>query len=204
MWNVIGWCTIGSPQGGMAKCPEPSLVTRLADKGRTWGIGPILFAHRMVQSPSGPCKEKLGFLFFFWCYFFSFFSKWLGPSLSDLITGLFFLTRLTPLGSTRFTFKEVGWTHIIGVCSPAEHAKNSYAVWSISRTEDHKGQGRRDAQNEREGRRVVGKMYFKGAWLFLTFQSKLIYFQSIYFILSLSIYLSLYLYLCLSLVVFSN
>lgn len=70
MWNVIGWCTIGSPQGGIAKCPEPFLGTRLADKGRTWGIGPILFAQRMVQSPSGPCKEMLGFLkkttFFTW------------------------------------------------------------------------------------------------------------------------------------------
>lgn len=66
MWNLIGWCTTDSPQGGIAKCPEPSLVTRLADKGRTWGIGPILFAQRMVQSPSGPCKEMLGFFFFFY------------------------------------------------------------------------------------------------------------------------------------------
>ncbi|KAM7383004.1 hypothetical protein PAMP_002693 [Pampus punctatissimus] len=46
----------------MAKCPEPSLVMRLADKGRTWGIGPILFAQRMVQSPSGPCLLKLPIL----------------------------------------------------------------------------------------------------------------------------------------------
>ncbi|CAB1438923.1 unnamed protein product [Pleuronectes platessa] len=43
----------------MAKCPEPSLVTRLADKGRTWGIGPSLFAQRMVQSPSGPCRPDM-------------------------------------------------------------------------------------------------------------------------------------------------
>lgn len=68
MWNLIGWCTIGSRQGGMAKCPGPSLATRLADKGRTWGTGPSLFAQRMVQSPSGPCKENAGIfilLFFF-------------------------------------------------------------------------------------------------------------------------------------------
>lgn len=82
MWNLIGWCTIGSPQGGMAKCPEPSHVTRLADKGRTWGIGPILFAQRMVQSPSGPCKELLGL-------FVLFFFTLPGPSLSDLIKWIF-------------------------------------------------------------------------------------------------------------------
>lgn len=70
MWNVIGWYTIGSPKGGIAKCPEPSLVTRLADKGRTWGIGPILYAQRMVQSPSGPCKEMLGFFLVFFFVFF--------------------------------------------------------------------------------------------------------------------------------------
>lgn len=59
MWNLIGWCTTGSRQGGTAKCPEPSLATRLADKGRTWGIGPIFFVQRMVQSPWGPCEDML-------------------------------------------------------------------------------------------------------------------------------------------------
>ena len=73
VWNLIGWYTIGSPQGGMAKCPEPSLVMRLADKRRTWGIGPILFTQRMVQSPSGPCKEMLGF---FCCVFFFLSHDW--------------------------------------------------------------------------------------------------------------------------------
>lgn len=75
MWNLIGWCTIGSLQGGTAKCPEPSLVTRLADKGRPWGVGPILSSQRMVQSPSGPCKGTLGFLLVFDTLF--------GPSLSS-------------------------------------------------------------------------------------------------------------------------
>ena len=82
MWNLIGWCTIDSPQGGIAKCPEPSLVTRLADKGRTWGIGPILFAQGMGQGPRGPCEGMPGFFFFFnltWAL-----------SLSDLMTGFFF------------------------------------------------------------------------------------------------------------------
>ncbi|MEQ2237440.1 hypothetical protein ILYODFUR_023150 [Ilyodon furcidens] len=42
----------------MAKCPEPSLVMRLADKGRTWAVGPILLSLGMVQTPSGPCLLK--------------------------------------------------------------------------------------------------------------------------------------------------
>ena len=97
MWNLIGWCTIDSPQGGIAKCPEPSLVTRLADKGRTWGIGPILFAQGMVQSPSGPCKEMLGFFFFFnfnWAL-----------SLSDLTNVFFFFF---------FFFKKCVWRLLLG------------------------------------------------------------------------------------------
>lgn len=77
MWNLIGWCIIGSPWGGMAKCREPSLVTRLADKGRTWGIGPILFAQRMVQNPSGPCKEMLGFSHYFTWALSLWFDNWI-------------------------------------------------------------------------------------------------------------------------------
>lgn len=143
MWNLIGWCTIGSLQGGMAKCPEPSLVTRLADKGRTWGTGPILFAQRMVQSPSGPCKEMLGFLAFLFSLYWAL-SLWFDNR-------IFFLYVWCLMVGSTFDLQTKGRLDRYCCCQPAEHAKNSYAVWSISRTEEHKSQGRHDAQSEREG-----------------------------------------------------
>lgn len=154
MWNLIGWCTIGTPQGGMAKCPEPSLVTRLADKGRTWGIGPILFAQGMVQSPSGPCKEMLGLF------------SLLGPSLSDLITGFFMC--LTPHGWIILLFKgrlDVYWRLL--ACRACKQQLCSLI--------NQQNGGTQRPRNWERG--IVGKMYLKGAWLLLKFQSKLIYFS---------------------------
>lgn len=93
VWNLVGWCTTGRRHGGTAKCPEPCPVMRLADKGRTWASGPILFALRMTQSPSGPCKELAGIFFFFNFLLQVCCVTWappLPPPLSDLIAGLLF------------------------------------------------------------------------------------------------------------------
>lgn len=137
----------------MAKCPEPSLVTRLADKGRTWGIGPILFAQRMVQSPSGPCKEMLAF----------FYHTLLGPSLSDLMTGFFFFKKmcLTPHGlELHFTFKRKAG-HALLACRACKEQ-----LCSLINQQNGGTQRPREAmmlKMRERGDVLWGKMYFKGA-----------------------------------------